>query len=183
LTDTGFAPTDRLTVTATYPFTTSTSAQQVCFNSTLPFLSQSSPTVPKLGPALLLTCTMTANVAPCVLSTGQVGTDLVVKFVVPGVDPTFSLVEPTGRQAWLAGVPVATIHVPFSTHFYSRGGKAPVYWSRASGKLPPGCALSANTGVITGTPTAKGKFGFVVQATDSEKPPKIVKMMVPITVT
>ena len=38
LSDTGFAPTDRLTVTATLPLTASTSAEQVCFNSTVPFL-------------------------------------------------------------------------------------------------------------------------------------------------
>jgi hypothetical protein len=52
----------------------------------------------------------------------------------------------------------------------------------ASGKLPKGCKLDADTGAITGTPTAKGSSTAVIQATDSATPPKTAKLTVPITV-
>jgi len=182
LTDTGFAPSDLLTVTATLPLTASTNPQQVCFNSTQPFLSQSSPTVPASGPGLLLLCTQTANVAPCVLSSSQVGTDEVVKFVVPGGDPKFDVVAPKAGKVWLSGIPIAQVHLAYSARLYASGGLAPVHWSKVSGNLPPGCALNPKTGAITGKPTKKGNFTFVVQAKDSEKKPQISKMIVPIIV-
>jgi hypothetical protein len=172
LTDTGFAPTDRLSVTATLPLTSSTSPELVCFHSTS-----------KAGSAFLLNCTRVRNVAPCVTSSSQVGSNEVIKFVVPGRDPRFYIVVPTGREVWASQFPTARIGKAYSAHLQTRGGKAPVHWKIASGKLPNGCTLNADTGTITGTPSAKGTFNPVVQATDSAKPPQTAKLSLPITVT
>jgi len=183
LTDTGFAPTDRLTVTATLPLASSTSAEQVCFKSTVPFKSQSNPTVAKAGTGLLFACAKVANVAPCVTSSQEVGDNVVVKFVVPGADPTFCIVLPTGREAWASHLGTGTVGTAYIAQFQTRGGKAPFDWN-LSGRVPPGCAFDAKTGTITGRPAKKGNYTVVVQATDSEKPPKKTQSLsVPITIT
>jgi hypothetical protein len=181
-TDTGFKPTDRLSVTATLPLTSATTAEQVCFHSTVPFRSQSNPTVAKAGTALLLGCTKVKNVAPCVLSSKQVGSDVVVRFVAPGGDPRFCLVLPTGRQVWFRNTGTGKVGTRYAAHLQSSGGKSPIRWKITSGKLPTGLALNTNTGAITGKPTTRGHFTFVVQATDSENPPQTAKIALPIVI-
>jgi len=185
-TNTGFASTDPLIVTVTYSLAAATSPEQTCFNSTVPFVSQSNPTVPKAGTALLLSCSaVTAKThSACQLSSKQVGTNIVVQDRFYAGDPTFCIVMPTGkgRQTWLSRLAKGMVGKPFDAQFQSSGGKSPVSWKVASGKLPPGCTLNARAGTITGTPTAKGSFAVVVQVTDSERPPQTAKMSVPITV-
>jgi Putative Ig domain/Neocarzinostatin family len=183
LIDTGFAPATRLTVTETLHLTTANSAQQVCFNSSVPFRSQSSPKAARAGTALLLDCTADGNRAPCVQSRAQTGTDMVLTFVVPGGDPRFSIVSPKGQRMWLSKYGTARVGKHYAAQLQSSGGKAPISWKVASGRLPAGCTLNAKTGAITGTPTKKGRYTPLVQATDSEPRPQNASMVVPITVT
>jgi hypothetical protein len=180
LTDSGFAPTDRLTVTETLEGTATSTTQQVCFNSTLPFKSVSSPTVPKPGPAVLLSCGSTANVPPCVVSSAQVGSDTVVTFVVPGGDPHFSLVSPKGpgTKIFFSSFGSAERKHEYSAQLQLAGGTAPVHWKVTSGKLPTGLLLNGNTGAITGIPTVNGTFVSVIRATDSSKHPRVAKITV-----
>ena len=103
-----------------------------------------------------------------------------VTSVAPGGDPRFDIVVPKGRQVWLSTFPQAKVGSRYAADLQSSGGISPVHWSKVSGQLPPGCTLNANSGVITGTPTAKGKFTFVVQAADSEKKPQNAEMTVPV---
>ena len=138
LTDTGFAPTAKLTVTATLKNTIRASSHHVCFHSTVPFKSQQHPTVKKAGTALLLNCSQVANVAPCITSTKQVGKNLVVKLVVPGGDPILKIVTNPNTKIALPAVPAGTIGRTYAGRLTTTGGLAPITWKLASGKLPVG---------------------------------------------
>lgn len=62
--------------------------------------------------------------------------------------------------------PAGTSGTPYSHTYTSSGGTGTKTWSKLSGTLPPGLALS-NGGVLSGTPTAAGTYNFVVQVVDA----------------
>jgi RHS repeat-associated protein len=51
------------------------------------------------------------------------------------------------------------------------GGTGPYHFSITAGSLPPGLALNATTGVLSGMPTRPGTFQFTVRAADSSPAP------------
>ena len=59
------------------------------------------------------------------------------------------------------------VAVAYSQSIQVYGGTGKYSLSIVSGLLPAGLALDGNTGVVSGTPTADGKFHFVVQVNDS----------------
>jgi hypothetical protein len=65
-----------------------------------------------------------------------------------------------------ATLPAATVGTKYSARLAAQGGTTPYTWSIVSGKLPTGLTLSS-TGVITGTPTAKGTFSFTCRVKSS----------------
>ena len=64
----------------------------------------------------------------------------------------------------------ATVGASYSASLAAEGGTTPYSWSLAGGNLPPGLSLTA-AGVVTGTPTAGGTYGFTVSVSDSATPP------------
>lgn len=64
-----------------------------------------------------------------------------------------------------ATLPAGVVGNAYSQSLSSSGGIAPYAYSLASGTLPPGIALSS-AGVLSGTPTSAGSYGFTVRSTD-----------------
>jgi hypothetical protein len=52
-------------------------------------------------------------------------------------------------------------------NLFADGGVPDYTWSLRAGQLPPGLRLNASPGRITGTPTARGTFSFLMRVTDT----------------
>ncbi|MFF5171785.1 putative Ig domain-containing protein [Micromonospora sp. NPDC000089] len=61
----------------------------------------------------------------------------------------------------------AAVGVAYVANLSVVRGVPPFVWSVASGVLPPGLTLNANTGTLSGVPTTAGSYPFVVLVTDS----------------
>ena len=64
---------------------------------------------------------------------------------------------------------VGAVGTPYSVPFTAVAGIKPYVWSVASGVLPAGLTLDPASGVLSGTPTAAGKFQFSIQVADAAK--------------
>ena len=69
-----------------------------------------------------------------------------------------------------SSLPAGVVGVAYSQTLSATGGQPPYSWSITAGSLPGGLALSASTGVLSGTPSTSGSFNFTVQASDGGQP-------------
>jgi hypothetical protein len=86
---------------------------------------------------------------------------------VLNVNPGTPAAPPTPTVAvTTASLPDANVNQPYTSPGLTATGATVTSWTLAGGTLPAGLTLGAN-GVITGTPTQSGTFGFKVQANAS----------------
>jgi hypothetical protein len=69
-----------------------------------------------------------------------------------------------------AVLPTGTVGTPYSSQLAATGGTNTYTWAITSGALPTNLNLSSG-GLISGTPTANGTFGFNATATDANGQP------------
>jgi hypothetical protein len=67
----------------------------------------------------------------------------------------------------LGVLPRATVNQPYNYVLVVGGGRFPYHFSVKNGSLPPGIALNAAMGTLSGKPTAPGKYSFEVIVTDA----------------
>jgi hypothetical protein len=64
-------------------------------------------------------------------------------------------------------LPAGTVGTSYSQTITGSGGASPYSFAVTVGSLPGGLTLTANTGLISGTPTGSGSFNFTVTGTDA----------------
>jgi Putative Ig domain len=84
---------------------------------------------------------------------------------------TLSLVvAPVPLAITTSSLPSGTKGTTYSNLLQASGGTTSYNWSVTVGSLPAGLTLAANTGLITGTPTASGTVNFTATVTDTGSP-------------
>lgn len=103
--------------------------------------------------------------------------------VIALVDCSITIIEgPPPPVADCASPPPATFGVPYSHAITVTGGTPPYTFIIISGALPDGLTLDSVTGVISGTPTAEGTFGFTIQVLVSDDSGQIAIVTCSVTV-
>ena len=64
-------------------------------------------------------------------------------------------------------LPSGTVGTAYSTTLSATGGSAPYRWQLTAGALPKGLSLDTATGLISGTTSQTGTFGFTTTVTDA----------------
>ncbi len=69
-------------------------------------------------------------------------------------------------QILTSALPNAAQGAYYAVQLQASGGVPPLRWSLSGGSLPPGLALGASTGLLSGTPSVAGTFTFAVAVED-----------------
>lgn len=90
-----------------------------------------------------------------------------------GSQQDFSLlVRNPGTSPLFMGEQTATgrVGAPIAYTFMKTGGTAPFHFALLTGSIPPAVVLNADTGVLSGIPTASGSYGSIIEVSDSSSP-------------
>ena len=121
-------------------------------------------------------------------ATGTFPVGLMVKDSSPATQTAtttlpLAVVTTTSTLAISSGtLPGATVSQPYSGTLGASGGTPAYTWAITQGQLPAGLSLAPASGVISGTPTATGTFGFTATITDSSSPAQTQSVATSITV-
>jgi Putative Ig domain len=99
------------------------------------------------------------------------------------VTHNFSLAIAPPLEITTTSLPNGSPNVFYSVTLGGTGAFPPYSWTIIQGSLPNGLALSATSGVISGTPTATGTSSFTVQMSDSETPAATATAALSIVIT
>jgi len=80
---------------------------------------------------------------------------------------SFNLLINPAPSILTSSLPLAVVGSAYQQTLKFTGGTLPVTWSITSGALPGGMTFDTGTGIISGTPTAAGKFSVTFALTDS----------------
>lgn len=116
----------------------------------------------------------TATINSSGLATGVAAGSTGITASASGVTSSAAALTVTASQSALAITTTSLANgisgKAYSATLQASGGTSPYTWSLASGTLPAGLTLNANTGIISGTPTTTGSSSFTVQVTDAASP-------------
>jgi hypothetical protein len=96
----------------------------------------------------------------------HVAGSVTVKVVSLGISGAGSYTYNPGPALLFPPPPGGEVSVAYSDQLTVTGGTSPFAWSVSTGTLPPGLALGASTGLLSGTPTTAGSYSFTVKVTD-----------------
>src|SRR5262249_42906277 len=97
-------------------------------------------------------------------------TDMSAPMQASSASLSIQVVAPPTLTITTSSLPGGVTTQTYSTTLNATGGVSPYRFAISAGALPPGLALNATTGAISGTPTNPGTSSFTVQVTDSATP-------------
>jgi subtilisin family serine protease len=95
---------------------------------------------------------------------GFVTENTALRCAVPG---TGSFIDPNPVSIPITSLPAAKVSTAYAQRIPVLGGVAPFTWSIVGGSLPPGLALDANTGRLTGSTAVVGVTNPTIRITDA----------------
>lgn len=130
-----------------------------------------SATIPSLAAGESETCTADYTTTSSDVTRGEI-VNIATATAVTAAGHSVSLGSSTATATAVLYIATTTLANEvtksyFATGLVATGGTKPYTWSLVSGRLPPGVRLST-MGVLSGTPTAKGKFSFEVMVKDTK---------------